>query len=69
MNTHRIGECNLCRQAVFGGDGTPDDPGRITRGGKRVPHHHKKPYRVVLDPPQQDNDRGWMDHARRMGAW
>jgi len=62
----RIGECSLCRLVIFR---TGDGRELARQGKKRVPHHHKKKYRVRPDLPEQDNDRGWMDYARGMGAW
>jgi len=61
-----IGQCETCGQVVYGGDGTPDNPGRINRGGKRVPHTHKRPYTVRLYTPDDfdtSRDRDWHDQV------
>lgn len=62
----RLGKCSLCRLVIFRGS---DGQELARQGKKRVLHRHRKNYRVWPDIPQQDNDRGWMDYARGMGAW
>lgn len=62
-----LGTCSVCSLTVRRRDG---DPAELVRQAKKhVPHHHKRDYRIRPEPHQQDNDRGWMDHARGRGAW
>lgn len=66
---HRIGKCDVCSRAVYGGDGTPANPGRVNHGDKRVPHTHKKPYRVIPDQPHDPRDDEIRDWELASGAW
>lgn len=66
MSARRIGSCSRCRQNVYGGDGTPANPGRVNQGGKRVPHQHRKPYTVEPVEPYDDEVRDWEIVS---GAW
>lgn len=70
-----VGRCDLCAMTVYrGGDGI--EKSRCGDGGTFRPHAHRKPFTVKPLPDlslrnegdEQDNDRGWMDYARRMGA-
>lgn len=65
-----LGICSVCRMRVY-----RDADGAEVRkqGGGRppeTPHRHKKPFTVTMPGPvERDEDwRGWMDVASRMGA-
>jgi hypothetical protein len=72
-----LGRCDRCHQTVYGGDGTPDNPGKVAGGQEGLRyriHTHKDPYTVIRfagPAPVANRDqiddgddyRYWHDHA------
>lgn len=69
----KLGRCSACNEKVY--EGGPDGAQLEQTGKPRIPrvHRHSPGVKFTVRPEVRDDWdgdwRGWMDHARRMGAW